>query len=160
MFATNGFYRSGLFYRYRKKRARRFYQNVDLPTFFGKVEQLFVFHFQPHSIRVEVYYEVLCPDSRYFILHQVSISSISKYLKIQDYFPWKSHKLIHVTFGWKFASNLRIKICPKCFRPKLRLLKIYSWCPFHESPFCPETFSNKFLPYTELMVAIWSEYLG
>lgn len=26
---------------------------------------------EPHSIRVEVYYEVLCPDSRYFILHQL-----------------------------------------------------------------------------------------
>jgi interferon gamma-inducible protein 30 len=29
------------------------------------------FLFQTQKLQVEVYYEVLCPDSRYFILHQL-----------------------------------------------------------------------------------------
>ena len=27
--------------------------------------------FQSGTVRVDVYYEVLCPDSRYFVLHQL-----------------------------------------------------------------------------------------
>jgi hypothetical protein len=41
-----------------------------------------------------------------------------KSLKIQDYCQLQSENFISLESGLKFVTNLKMKICPKSFRPK------------------------------------------
>jgi hypothetical protein len=49
-----------------------------------------------------------------------------KYLKVQDYCPQKSNKVMAVVFGWKIVQNLRIRIFPESFSAAMAIHKIGS----------------------------------
>ena len=54
-----------------------------------KIQFMFFFQFQPKKVNVTVFYEVLCPDSRHFILRQLfpTWQKVSELMEI-DYRPF------------------------------------------------------------------------